>query len=39
MKTFTRIVEKMVSEDTKVATQDSLGQMCIKYAEGIQEEV
>ena len=39
VKTFTRIVEKMVSEDTKVATQDFLGQMCIKYAEGIQEEV
>jgi len=31
-------VEEPVSEDTEVATQDSWAS-CVKYAEGIQEEV
>jgi hypothetical protein len=37
-KNFARIVEELVSEDTKVTTQDSWAS-CVKYAEGIQEEV
>lgn len=31
-------MEKMVSEGTEVATQDSWAS-CVKYAEGTQEEV
>jgi hypothetical protein len=37
-KKITRIVEELVSEDTEVATQDSWAS-CVKYAEGIQDEV
>jgi hypothetical protein len=37
-KKFTRIVEELASEDTKVASQDSWTS-CVKYAEAIQEDI